>query len=404
MPIFQGPKEHPGPAYKATQAKFTEKLLNNPHIILRQTPSQDMGGIDARGVQHAAGEQWWGSTVIKDPRLQAQKPLLDGGEGKSLNKTIVGNIADTTKGVPKDRGEFAGLAPPMLNIADTNNCKPKERDELAGLMPPTLDATGEYVTGADKSKYRVKNKRRRKETLATQQPHTQWTKYKGEFEIPSPMPPVDSYRGQMCPSNMALHHPAASLLKEWATYGCPTRTGWPWTKEEMQEAVDRGPHQSALSDEAIAHFCAEVDDKIKSGQARLVAWESIKDDPPSELKISPIAAIPHKSKQFWSILDLSFHPQLKQGGILPSFNANTIKTAPTGAIDQLGNTLTHIIHAFAETEEDARIFMAKWDIKDGFWRMDAEEGAEWNFSYVLPQQPGKQVYIVVPASLQMGWV
>jgi hypothetical protein len=50
--------------------------------------------------------------------------------------------------------------------------------------------------------------------------------------------------------------------------------------------------------------------------------------------------------------------------------------------------------------------MAKWDIKDGFWRMDAEEGAEWNFSYVLPQQPGagEQVYIVVPTSLQMGWV
>jgi hypothetical protein len=203
---------------------------------------------------------------------------------------------------------------------------------------------------------------------------------------------------------MALHHPAASLLKEWATYGCPTRTGRPWTKEEMQEAVDQGPHQSALSDEAIAHFRAEVDDKIKSGQARLVARESIKDDPPSELKISPIAAIPHKSKQFWSILDLSFHLQLKQGGILPSVNANTIKTALKGAIDHLGHTLTRIIHAFAETEEDARIFMAKWDIKDGFWRMDAEEGAEWNFSYVLPQQPGEQVYIVVPTLLQMGWV
>jgi hypothetical protein len=48
-----------------------------------------------------------------------------------------------------------------------------------------------------------------------------------------------------------------------------------------------------------------------------------------------------------------------------------IKTAPKGAIDQLGHSLTRIIHAFAETEEDARIFMAKWDIKDKFWRLDA---------------------------------
>jgi hypothetical protein len=79
------------------------------------------------------------------------------------------------------------------------------------------------------------------------------------------------------------------------------------------------------------------------------------------------------------ILDLSFHLRLKQGGILPSVNATTIKTAPKGAIDQLGHTLTRIIHAFAEVEDDARIFMAKWDIKDGFWQMDEEEGAEWNF-------------------------
>ncbi len=47
--------------------------------------------------------------------------------------------------------------------------------------------------------------------------------------------------------------------------------------------------------------------------------------------------------------------------------ATTVKTAPNGAIDQLGHSLTHIIHAFTETEEDACIFMAKWDIKDSFW-------------------------------------
>jgi hypothetical protein len=50
--------------------------------------------------------------------------------------------------------------------------------------------------------------------------------------------------------------------------------------------------------------------------------------------------------------------------------------------------------------------MAKWDIKDGFWRLNlnAEDGAEWNFAYVLPQNPGQPIYLVVPTSLQMGWV
>ena len=107
----------------------------------------------------------------------------------------------------------------------------------------------------------------------------------------------------------------------------------------MQEAIDRGPHRSAMSKEAIAHFKEEVAEKVKVGQAKVVAWESLKDCPPVELKISPIAAIPHRSKQFRSILDLSFPVRLRQGRILPLVNATTVKTAPKSAIDQLGHSL-----------------------------------------------------------------
>jgi hypothetical protein len=81
-----------------------------------------------------------------------------------------------------------------------------------------------------------------------------------------------------------------------------------------------------------------------------------------------------------------------------------VKTAPGGAINQIGECLSRIIHAFAAAEEDAKIFMAKWDIKDGFWRMDCREGEEWNFAYVLPQPEGELIRLVIPTSLQMGWV
>jgi hypothetical protein len=33
-----------------------------------------------------------------------------------------------------------------------------------------------------------------------------------------------------------------------------------------------------------------------------------------------------------------------------------------------------------------------------------EDGAEWNFAYVLPQNPRQPIYLVVPTSLQMGWI
>ena len=63
-----------------------------------------------------------------------------------------------------------------------------------------------------------------------------------------------------------------------------------------------------------------------------------------------------------------------------------------------------MIEALAATPMDGGdILFSKLDIKDGFWRMVCEEGEEWNFSYVLTNQKGGPVEIVVPSVLQMGW-
>jgi hypothetical protein len=75
-----------------------------------------------------------------------------------------------------------------------------------------------------------------------------------------------------------------------------------WTKEEIREAVKQGSHQSELTPEAIAHFAYKAAEKVRTNQAR-IAWDDIKDNPPRRLKISPIAAMPHKLKAFCSILD-----------------------------------------------------------------------------------------------------
>ncbi len=172
----------------------------------------------------------------------------------------------------------------------------------------------------------------------------------------------------------------------------------------MQEVVDQGPHCSALSDKAIAHFNAEVEEMVKIGQAKLVAWDSIKDNPPVELQISPILVIPHKSKQFWSILDLSFHLRLKQGGILPSVNATTVKTTPKSTIDQLDHSIARIIiiHAFVETEDDARIFMAKWDIKDDFGEWMRKRALNGILRMSCPRVPAVQATLWCPPHSRCG--
>ena len=57
--------------------------------------------------------------------------------------------------------------------------------------------------------------------------------------------------------------------------------------------------------------------------------------------------------------------------------------APGGAIDQIGNVLLRLIHELSEAPDCAKIFQAKWDIKDGFWRLDCKEGGGLAFLLFL---------------------
>ena len=94
------------------------------------------------------------------------------------------------------------------------------------------------------------------------------------------------------------------------------------------------------------------------------------------MKLPPIAMIPHKSRAFRAILDLV------------DMNELSVETMPSGAIDQLGHSLIRIIHTFMQADNDAEIFMTEWDVKDGFWRLDCQEGEEWILCNVLPQKKG----------------
>jgi hypothetical protein len=113
----------------------------------------------------------------------------------------------------------------------------REAMDLSELEPPQLCSTGGQVTGAGTTQHRIENECRRKAQLADQTPKAQWTIYKGESDLPQPLAPLLEHCEEMCPSSLALHHLAANLLKEWAKYGCLTCTEWPWTKEQMQEAM-----------------------------------------------------------------------------------------------------------------------------------------------------------------------
>ena len=119
--------------------------------------------------------------------------------------------------------------------------------------------------------------------------------------------------------------------------------------------------------------------------------------------------IPHKSKEFRTILDLTFKLRKKRGKeTYESVNSAITKKNPQQAMGQLGSVIKRIVATMADHYDPTKPFMfPKLDIKDGFWRMAVSDNDAWNFCYSLPSEDPNQdiddIQIVVPNSLQMGW-
>ena len=209
----------------------------------------------------------------------------------------------------------------------------------------------------------------------------------------------------MLPTGPALEHPAAPLLLQYATSGCPATVTDPFPLEALEAAIKRGAHPSARAPKAAAALLKETQEKVGQGYARLIPWEELKQNLPKNIRISPIAAIPHKSRDFRMILDLSYMFTI-EGELWPSVNMSSHPpNPPLAAMAQMGQVLPRLVHAIATSPEEKGpwVFM-KLDIKDGFWRMSVPEEEQFNFCYVLPQMtPDEPIQIVVPTALQMGW-
>jgi len=61
------------------------------------------------------------------------------------------------------------------------------------------------------------------------------------------------FMGFMCPRGPALDHPFAETLLSYAENGCRVDCGDNWSKQQIEEAVRRGPHKSAREAEAAAY-------------------------------------------------------------------------------------------------------------------------------------------------------
>ena len=231
-----------------------------------------------------------------------------------------------------------------------------------------------------------------------------------EVSIPSDLPIKERIgkKGLMWPRTYAVNHPAAPFLQTYALNGCPVDCGDQWTRDRIEAAIEHGPHRSARTPAARQALRDETQNKVQQGFAKIVQYKDIAKNLPPQLKISPAACIPHKSRKFRVILDLSFR-FFFNGAYKASVNDTTVPQAPVRSMGQLGTCFRRLIATMATNcDQNFPFRFSKLDVKDGFWRMVVSPSAAWNFCYVLPTANGKTVpledtELVVPDALQMGW-
>ena len=128
----------------------------------------------------------------------------------------------------------------------------------------------------------------------------------------------------------------------------------------------KGAHPLAHQPDAARACPAEALEKVEQGFCQLITWNELKCRCKTNKahKVSPIAAIPHKSRDHRMILDLSYD----RPGCL-SVNDSTVKErVPLEALCQLGNVLPCCTHALAMAGKGAGLLlMCKLGVKDGFW-------------------------------------
>jgi hypothetical protein len=190
-------------------------------------------------------------------------PIGDGVPGNPQDLELSHNTLDWPK--PQHTTvDITGTTADHGNLKQTWLCPPRMNDNT-------------MVTGTSTPRHRIENKQRRKSHQAAQHDLAWWSTHTGDFHLPlntDPAPPCH-HNKQMWPQGLANKHPAGDLLLRYATEGCPVLTGAPWTPAQMQAAVERGPHESAMLPEAMEQLRVEVLEKVKQGQARLVEWEDI---------------------------------------------------------------------------------------------------------------------------------
>ena len=209
-----------------------------------------------------------------------------------------------------------------------------------------------------------------------------WHKFLEECRVEPP---------DLSPNVGQLDHPAAHLLKHIHVHGVPvTLRTPPWTKHQLDTAIQRGPHQSAKAD--VKFVREEFADFIKKKFWTVVPYRLVKGIP--SLRLSPLGVVPQRDRRPRLLVDLSYF----------GVNDKCLDIAPSEAM-QFGRTLQRLLQRILDADPKyGPVYLAKLDIADGFYRVRIAIRDVAKLGVLLPSLPGEEPMVAFPLVLPMGWV
>ena len=203
---------------------------------------------------------------------------------------------------------------------------------------------------------------------------------------------VESCRGRPYLSENVnnIDHPAAPFLEDLRENGVPAKSSEPpLTPKERDNQFWRGAHASAEMNRAFVR--KEMAEFIECGYWTVLPYRLVKDLP--GLRISPLGVKEERERKPRLVCDHSFF----------GVNQHTLLRTPPEAM-QFGGTLGWILHAIRHADpKHGPVFLSKYDIKDGFYRLFLDADDCPMLGVTLPHYAGEEPLIAIPLVLTMGW-
>ena len=151
----------------------------------------------------------------------------------------------------------------------------------------------------------------------------------------------------------------------------------------------RGPHRSACDHSDFVR--EEFSDMVRKNYWTVLPAKDILSHP--ELRISPLGVVPQHQRRPRIICDYSFY----------GLNEATQPTGPHAAM-RFGQALRRIMTKIVRANPTfGPVHLGKFDLADGYYRIQLNAKQAMNLACVLPPAPGEEQLIAIPLVLPMGW-